>query len=144
MRIEQAHLFLYGALLCACAWGITLLLSSARAKFHIRAIFLAIGLGCIVVPGHGEIVLAPILAGFMPPLRSQLIVLGGIFALIWWVVSFYLLKLLTPTSPRRADTLVMKSPTRGQRVSVSSPAPTSNPIRHVDETSPPVRAERER
>jgi very-short-patch-repair endonuclease len=36
----------------------------------------------------------------------------------------------------------MKSPVCGQRVIVSSPAPSSTPVRRVDETSPPL-AERE-
>lgn len=88
MRIEQIHLFFYGALLFACAWGITLAISSAHVKLHLRSIFLALGLGFIVVPGHGEFIIAPILATFTPPLRSHLIILGGVFFLIWWAIAF--------------------------------------------------------
>ena len=95
MRIEQIHLFFYGALLFACVWGITLAISSARVKLHLRAIFLALGLGFIIVPGHGEFITAPILATFTQPLRSHLIILGGVFFLIWWAAAFGLLKRLT-------------------------------------------------
>ena len=95
MRIEQIHLFFYGGLLFACAWGITLAVSSTQVKLHLRAIVLAIGLGFIIVPGHGEFIIAPILATFTPPLRSHLIILGGIFFLIWWAIVFGLLKRLT-------------------------------------------------
>lgn len=95
MRIEQIHLFFYGALLFACVWGITLAISSARVKLHLRAIFLALGLGFIIVPGHGEFITAPILATFTLPLRSHLIILGGVFFLIWWAAAFGLLKRLT-------------------------------------------------
>lgn len=94
MRIEQIHLFLYGALLFACAWGITVVISSAQIRLHLRAIFSALGLGFIIVSGHGEFIAAPILAAFIPPLRSHLIILGGVFFLIWWAVAFGLLKWL--------------------------------------------------
>ena len=95
MRIEQIHLFFYGALLFACAWGITLAISSIQVKLHLRAIFLALGLGFIIVPGHGEFIIAPILATFTLPLRSALIILGGVFFLIWWAIAFCLLKRLS-------------------------------------------------
>lgn len=95
MRIEQIHLFFYGALLFACVWGITLAISSAQVKLHLRAIFLALSLGFIVVPGHGEFIIAPTLATFTPPLRSHLIILGFIFFLIWWAVTLGLLKRLS-------------------------------------------------
>lgn len=95
MRVEQFHIFLYGVLLFACAWGISRAISSAQVKLHLRAIFLALGLGFIIVPGHGEFIAAPILAAFMPPLRSHLITLGGVFFLICWAAAFGLLKRLT-------------------------------------------------
>ncbi len=94
MRIEQIHLFFYGVLLFACAWGITLTISSAQARLHLRAIFSALGLGFIIVPGHGEFIAAPILAAFALPLRSHLIILGGVFFLIWWAAAFVVLKRL--------------------------------------------------
>ncbi|MGR9037601.1 MAG: hypothetical protein ACU83O_13610 [Gammaproteobacteria bacterium] len=95
MRIEQIHLFFYGALLFACVWGITLAISSAQVKLHLRAIFLTLSLGFIVVPGHGEFIIAPILAAFTPPLRSHLIILGCVLFLIWWAVALGLLKRLS-------------------------------------------------
>ena len=98
MRIEQIHLFFYGALLFACALGITLAISSTQVKLHLIAIFLALGLGFIIVPGHGEFIIAPILATFTPPLRSHLIILGGVFYLIWWAIAFGSLKRLTRRS----------------------------------------------
>jgi len=104
MRIEQIHLFFYGALLFACTWGISRAVSSTQAKLHLRAIFLALGIGFIVVPGHGEFIIGPVFACFIPPLPSHLIILGGIFFLIWWVVALGLLKWLTPHSSGRANT----------------------------------------
>lgn len=94
MRIEQLHVFFYGVLLFASVWGATLFISSARIKLHLRAPSLALGLGFIFVPGHGEFIAAPILAALTPPLRSYLIVLGGVFFVIWWVAAFSMLKLL--------------------------------------------------
>ena len=95
MRIEQPQFFIYGMLLFMCAWAFTKTISPVKLKLHIRAISLAFGLGFIVVPGHGEFIIAPVLACFAPPLRSHLIALGGIFFFIWWAVSFGFLKRLT-------------------------------------------------
>lgn len=100
MRIEQLHLFFYGALLFACAWMITLAISSVQVKLHLRALVFALGLGVIVVPGHGEFIVAPVLAAFTLPWRAHLVVLGGIFFLIWWVVAIGLLRKLTRHSSR--------------------------------------------
>jgi hypothetical protein len=100
MRIEQLHLFFYGALLFVCAWMITLAISSTQVKLHLRALVFALGLGVIIVPGHGEFIVAPILAAFTPPLRSHLVVLGGVFFLIWWGVAIGLLRKLTRHSSR--------------------------------------------
>ena len=94
MRMEQLHVFFYGVLLFASVWGATLVIPSARIKLHLRALSLALGLGFIVVPGHGEFIAAPILAALTPPLRSYLIVLGGVFFAIWWVAALGMLKLL--------------------------------------------------
>jgi hypothetical protein len=100
MRIEQPHLFFYGALLFACAWMITLAISSTQLKLHLKAIVFALGLGVIIVPGHGEFIVAPVLAAFTPPWRTHLVVLGGVFFLIWWVVAIGLLRKLTHHSNR--------------------------------------------
>ena len=102
MRTEQVHFFLYGALLFAGAWSITLAIPSARLKLHLRAFFLALGLGFVVVPGHGEFIMAPILAVLKPPLRAHLLILGGVYFLIWWAAAFSLLrKRFHPDSKRR-------------------------------------------
>lgn len=101
MRIEQIHFFLYGALLFAGIWSITLAVPCARLKLHLRAFFLALGLGFVVVPGHGEFIMAPILAALKPPLRTHLLVLGGIYFLIWWAVAFSLLKKLVHMDSKR-------------------------------------------
>ena len=95
MRIEQPQIFIFGLLLFACAWAFTKTTSSAKLKLHLRAVSLALGLGFIVVPGHGEFIVGSVLTCFIPPLRSHLIVLGCIFFLIWWAVSFGFLKRLT-------------------------------------------------
>ena len=94
MRIEQAQFFLYGSLLFVLALGIAFTISSVRLKTHLRAVGFALGLGVIVVPGHGEFVMAPVLAAFVPPLRSPLVAMGGVFFLIWWAAAFGLLKRL--------------------------------------------------
>jgi hypothetical protein len=95
MRIEQPQFFMYGVLLFACVLALSKSISSAKLKLHIRAISLAFGLGFIVVPGHGEFIIGPVLACFAPPLRSRLMILGGVFFFIWWAVSFGLLKRIT-------------------------------------------------
>lgn len=103
MRIEQIHLFFYGALLFACVWGCTLAISSAQLRLHLKALFLAIGFGVIIVPGHGEWIAAPILAALTLPLRSHLLILGGVFLLVWWVASFIALKFLAHRSSKPPD-----------------------------------------
>jgi len=94
MRIEQPQFFIYGLLLFALAWTFTKTISSAKLKLHLRAIFLASGFGFIVVPGHGEFIIGSVLACFVPPIRSYLIVLGATFFFIWWAISLGLLKYL--------------------------------------------------
>jgi hypothetical protein len=95
MRIEEPQFFIYGMLAFACIWVLSKTISSAKLKLHLRAFFLAFGLGFIVLPGHGELIIAPVLACLTPPLRLHLIAIGGVFFLIWWAVSFGLLKRLT-------------------------------------------------
>lgn len=94
MRVEQPQLFLYGAFLVLCVWGIARAISSARIEIHLRAISLALGLGFVIVPGHGEFIIAPVLATLTPPLRSHLVILGSIFFAAWWAAIFSLLKRL--------------------------------------------------
>ncbi len=101
MRIEQIHFFFYGALLFAGVWSITLAIPSTRLRLHLRAFFLALSLGFIVVPGHGEFIMAPILAALKPPLRTHLLILGGIYLSIWWAVVFSLLKKLFHSDRKR-------------------------------------------
>lgn len=94
MRIEQFHLFIYSALLSAFIVGVASFISSSRVRFHLRAIFLAFGFGLIIVPGHGEIIIAPLLAAFFPPLRSHLIILGSIYFVVWWAFALFILSRL--------------------------------------------------
>jgi len=92
MRIEQPQFFLYSGPLFAFAWVLTKSISSARCKLHLRTISLALGLGFVVVQGHGEFIVAPLLACFSPPLRSHLIVLGSVYFTLWWAIYLRLLK----------------------------------------------------
>ena len=103
MRIEQLHLFFYGVLLFASVWAAAPVIPSTRIKLHLRALSLALGLGFIVVPGHGEFITAPILAAFTPPLRSYQIALGGVFFAIWWIAAFNILKLLARHKKNHSD-----------------------------------------
>ena len=93
MRIEQAHFFLYGAIVIAIAWGISAYFSSTLVRFHVRALFLALGLGFILVPGHGEFIVAPILAVLVAPIVQPLLILAIFFFLFWWAISLTLLSL---------------------------------------------------
>jgi len=94
MRVEQPLYFLYGVLLFVCALAFTKSISSAKIKLHWRAVFLALGLGFIVVPGHGEFVAAPLLVCFRPPIRSHLVILGVVFFFLWWAIWLRVLKSL--------------------------------------------------
>jgi hypothetical protein len=96
--VEQLHYFVLGALLAIAVWAITRAISSASTRLHSRASFLALGLGFIVVPGHGELIAAPVLATLAPPFRPQLLVLGGMFFLFWWAVTLVVIKLVSRTA----------------------------------------------
>ena len=91
MRVEQAHLFLYGAIFVAIAWGISAFLASSLVRFHVMAVVLTLSLGFILIPGHGEFIVAPLTAAVVPPIIQPLLILAGCFALFWWVVSLVLL-----------------------------------------------------
>ena len=84
MRIEQPQFFVYGMLLFMCAWAFTKTISSAKLKLHIRAISLAFGLGFIVVPGHGEFIVGPVLACLF--CSTSALTLNR----SWWYFLFYL------------------------------------------------------
>ena len=86
MRVEQLHYLAFGIALASIVWLIASLLPSRLARLHLRAPFVALGLGFIVVPGHGELIAAPILATPASPNQPQLLVLGGMFFLFWWAV----------------------------------------------------------
>ena len=91
MRVEQAHFFLYGAIVLAIAWGISAYFSSTLARFHVRSLFLALGLGFILVPGHGEFIVAPLSAALVRSVAPPLLTLASLFFLFWWVLSLTLL-----------------------------------------------------
>lgn len=107
MRVEQLHYFLLGASLSVLVWLITRRVSVMAIRQHLRAVFCALGLGFIVVPGHGEFIAAPLLAVLRPPLRPNLLALGGIFLLIWWATAFAAITQLPegkwPRAKLRAD-----------------------------------------
>ena len=67
-------------------------------RLHLRASFLALGLGFVVIPGHGELIAAPILATLTPPFRPHLLVLGGMFFLFWWAATLAAIKILGRTA----------------------------------------------
>jgi hypothetical protein len=94
MRVEQLHYLGFGAILALVVWACTRAISSAPIRIHLRTAFLALGFGFIVVPGHGELIVAPILASLTPPFRPQLLVLGGIFFLFWWAATLAIIKLI--------------------------------------------------
>ena len=94
MRTEQLHLLFYGALLSTFVLVAASLISSTRIRLHVSAFFLAFGLGIIIVPGHGEIIAAPLLASFILPIRSNLVILGSIYFLFWWGIALFILSKL--------------------------------------------------
>ena len=94
MRVEQLQFFTYGALLVVLFWILTWAISSTLLRLHLRAPFVALGLGFIFIPGHGEFIVIPLLAMFKPPLHDELLVIGGMFFLIWWAVAVPLLLIL--------------------------------------------------
>ena len=91
MRAEALEFFTYGALLVVIVFALTWPIASSLLRLHLRAPFVALGLGFIFVPGHGEFIVIPLLAMLKPPIHFELIVLGGVFFLIWWAVAVALL-----------------------------------------------------
>ena len=83
--------FTYGALLVVIVLALTWPISSSLLRLHLRAPFIALGLGFIFIPGHGEFIVVPLLAMFNPPIHDELLVIGGGFFLIWWAVAALLL-----------------------------------------------------
>lgn len=98
MRVEQLHYLAFGAILALAVWVGTRAVSSAPVRLHLRMAFLAFGLGFVVFPGHGELVAAPILATLTPPIRPQLLVLGGVFLLFWWAATLAVVQLCGRTA----------------------------------------------
>jgi len=97
LRVEQLHFLAFGAILALAVWVGTRAVSSVPVRLHLRMAFLALGLGFVVVPGHGELIAAPILATLIPPIRPQLLVLGGVFFLFWWTAALVFVKILGRT-----------------------------------------------
>jgi hypothetical protein len=91
MRAEAIEFFTYGALLAVIVLAVTWPISSSLLRLHLRAPFVALGLGFILVPGHGEFIAVPLLAMFKPPIHVELLAIGGVFFLIWWAVAVVLL-----------------------------------------------------
>lgn len=88
MRMEQAHFLALGAVLVALVWGVTQPVAKGSRRTHARLLALALGLGVIVVPGHGEIVAAPILAVIVTRTgHPVLMALAAFFAVFWWAVA---------------------------------------------------------
>ena len=91
MRTEALEFFGYGALLAVIVLALTWPVASSLLRLHLRAPFLALGLGFIFVPGHGEFIVIPLLAMFEPPIHNELLVIGAFFFLAWWVVAMLVL-----------------------------------------------------
>jgi hypothetical protein len=87
MRSESFEFLGYGALLAVIALAVTWPIASSLLRLHLRAPFVALGLGVIFVPGHGEFIAVPLLAMFRPPIHDELLVIGGFFFVLWWIVA---------------------------------------------------------
>jgi hypothetical protein len=95
MRIEQPYFFFYGALIVVIVWALSFVFSSAHIRTFLRTMSLSLGFGTIVIPGHGELIVAPILAALMmPSWRLPLIGLGVTYFLIWWALVYAVFRLL--------------------------------------------------
>ena len=98
MRVEALEFFTYGAVLAILVFVLTWAVSSSRLRLALRAPFVALGLGFIFVPGHGEFIVIPLLAMFRPPIHNELLAIGGVFFLVWWAVALLLLLALRALS----------------------------------------------
>lgn len=105
MRIEQAHYLAFGIVGVVVIWLITRGTSRDRTRRHLRLLALSFGLGMIVVPGHGEIVAAPILATLFPPRQPALLMLAGAFLVLWWAVALGFSRLWDRWRSRRDETM---------------------------------------
>ena len=91
MRTESLEFFGYGALFVVFVLAVTRPVASSLLRLHLRAPLIALGLGFIFIPGHGEFIVIPLIAMFKPPMHVELLVLGGVFFLVWWAVAVALL-----------------------------------------------------
>ena len=87
MRTEAFGFFAYGVALALLALAVTWRVSPPLLRLHLRAPFIALGLGVMVIPGHGEFIVVPLLGVSQPPIHAELIAIGGFFFLAWWLVA---------------------------------------------------------
>jgi hypothetical protein len=73
-------------MLALIVWALARSIPSRSLRFHLRVVFLALGLGFIVIPGHGEIIAIPLLATLIPPVHPELLGIAGVYFFGWWVV----------------------------------------------------------
>ena len=84
-------MFAYGALGFAAVVGLGRLLRRPRLALHLRALAFAIGLGVAVAPGHGEIIIVPVLALLLKGGSAMVYGLAAVFALPAWMLAVVLL-----------------------------------------------------
>jgi hypothetical protein len=86
MRFESLPLLLPGALLFALAWFVSAWIDRARARTAVRCMAFAALLGLVAVPGHGEFVVAPVLAALRKGGVASAI--GVFFIAVWFVIAW--------------------------------------------------------
>jgi hypothetical protein len=82
MRFEALETLVPGAVLFAVAWYLFAGLGSARLRTLARCFAFATLLGLVVVPGHGEVIVAPVLAALWK--AGAVAAIGLVFVAVWF------------------------------------------------------------
>ena len=99
MRVEALSLLLVGAGLFSCALLISRVFSGSRLRGLLLALTFGFTLGIGFVPGHGEVIVAPVLA-FLKK-GGAVAALGVVYGLLWCTVALVAAKVCARRSLRR-------------------------------------------
>jgi hypothetical protein len=102
MRIEGPEYFLYGAILFAVILALTRKIASGKMKLHLRALAFTLTLTPVIIAGHGEAIVAPILGILLKAkFNAVMAILVAVSCIFWWVMALGCLHLLARSKKSR-------------------------------------------